>query len=157
MMVATRSIEECSASEVSASEPMAMPTTSFAAAMLPLAKIEIAATEVFLAELWVSAVMGGGLAGRRLTSSSHPHAQAATHSQERFVANCSEFNEQELQRHHDFAEVLVGFHVFERPADVGELVDLVDRQLQLAALHGSPDVLAHFVKNLADFLDAAGT
>src|SRR5262245_66591610 len=112
MMVATRSIAECSASEISASEPMAMPTTSFAAAMLPLARIEIAATEVFLAGSWVRAVMGGGLAGRRLTSSGHAHAQAATHSQERFVANCSESNE--LQRHHDLAEVLVGFHVLER-------------------------------------------
>src|SRR5262249_25311649 len=110
MMVATRSIEECSASEISANEPIAMPTTSFAAAMLPLAKIEIAATEVFLAGSWVRAVMGGGLAAHPLTSSSHPQMQAATRSQERFVANCSEFNEQKLQRHHDLAEVLVGFH-----------------------------------------------
>src|SRR5262249_51736346 len=82
MMVATRSTEECSASEISASEPMAMPTTSFASAMLPLAAIEIAATEVLVLEAcaWV-AVMGGGLAGRGLTSSRHPQARVATHSQ----------------------------------------------------------------------------
>src|SRR5690349_2387986 len=126
MMVATRSIVECSASEISASEPMAMPTTSLATAMLPLARIEIAATEVFLLGSWVRAVMGGGLAAHPLTSSGHPQEQAATNSQERSVANCSEFNEQELQRHHDLAEVLVGFHVLERLADVGELENPVD-------------------------------
>src|SRR5689334_11921487 len=203
MMVAIRSIEECGASEISASEPMAMPTTSFASVMLPLARNEIAATEVFLPVSWVRAVMGGGLAGRRLTSSSHPQSPIATRSQQRFVANCSESNEQArrvgkgakrrahlssrgcdgghvepvigrafarpvgfayptdrrfdaLHRHHDLAEVLVGFHVRERRANVGELVDLVDRQLQLAAFHGTPDVLAALVQDLADLLDAAG-
>jgi hypothetical protein len=35
-----------------------------------------------------------------------------------------------LQRHHDLAEVLVGFHVLERRADVVELEHLVDRQLR---------------------------
>src|SRR3954468_4134677 len=48
MMVATRALEECSASEISASEPIAIPTANLAAAMPPLAKIEIAATEVLL-------------------------------------------------------------------------------------------------------------
>src|SRR6476659_3880028 len=70
MMVATRSIEECSASEISASEPIAMPTTNLAAAMPPLAKIEIAATVDLL--VCVVVLMGGGLAA------------------EGFVANCSE-------------------------------------------------------------------
>ena len=37
-----------------------------------------------------------------------------------------------LQRHHDLAEVLVGFHVLERFSDLGERIDLVDRQLQLS-------------------------
>src|SRR5581483_8703499 len=76
MMVATRSIEECRASEISASEPMAMPTTSFASAMLPLARIEIAATEVFWPVSWERAVMGGGLAAHRLTSSRHPQPES---------------------------------------------------------------------------------
>src|SRR6185312_12941743 len=61
-----------------------------------------------------------------------------------------------LQRHHDLAEVLVGFHVRERGADLGEGIDLVDRQLQLARFHRAPDVLADFVEDLADFLDGAG-
>ena len=52
--------------------------------------------------------------------------------------------------------MLVGFHVRKRLADVGEVVDLVDRQLQLAALQRAPDVLADLVKNLADLLDGAG-
>ena len=61
-----------------------------------------------------------------------------------------------LHRHHDLAEVLVGFHVLERLADLGERIDLVDRQLQLAAFHRAPDVLADFVEDLADFVDGAG-
>ena len=73
-LVATRSIEECNASEISASEPMAMPTTSFASARLPLARTEIAATEDFLPLSLVRAVMGGGLAVHRPTSSGHPQA-----------------------------------------------------------------------------------
>jgi hypothetical protein len=52
--------------------------------------------------------------------------------------------------------MLVGFHVLERLADVGEIIDLVDRQLQLARFDHAPDVFADFVKNLADLLDAAG-
>src|SRR4051812_21392709 len=63
---------------------------------------------------------------------------------------------QYLQRHHDLAEVLVGFHVLERLADLGEWIDLVDRQLQLSRFHGAPDVLADLVKDRADFLDGAG-
>ena len=35
-----------------------------------------------------------------------------------------------LEPHHDLAEMLVGFHVFERLADVVEGKHLVDRQLQ---------------------------
>src|SRR5882757_7369406 len=62
-----------------------------------------------------------------------------------------------LQRHHDLAEVLVGFHVRERRADVLEAVDLVDRQLQLARFDRRPDVLADLVKDLADLTDRAGT
>ena len=52
--------------------------------------------------------------------------------------------------------MLVGFHVLERLADVGEFIDLVDRQLQLARFDRRPDVFLHLVKNLADFLDRAG-
>jgi hypothetical protein len=37
-----------------------------------------------------------------------------------------------LQRHDDLAEMLVGFHVLERLADVVKGKHLVDRQLQLA-------------------------
>jgi len=61
-----------------------------------------------------------------------------------------------LQRHDDLAEMLVGFHVLERLADIVECEHLVDRQLQLALLHRTPDILADFAKNLADFLDRAG-
>src|SRR5229473_1055382 len=61
-----------------------------------------------------------------------------------------------LKRHDDLAEVLVGFHVLERLADIGEGKHLVDRQLQLALLHRSPDIPADFAENLADFLDRAG-
>src|SRR5215475_4555608 len=64
------------------------------------------------------------------------------------------------QRHDDLAEMLVGFHVLERLADVVELVDLVDRQLQLARFDRAPDVLADFVEGAgaegdADIVDAA--
>src|SRR3954465_15467958 len=71
MMVATRSIEECSASEISASEPIAIPTANFAAAMPPLAKIEIAATEVLLC--WE--LMAGDLEGHGGPSNDAPQAQ----------------------------------------------------------------------------------
>jgi hypothetical protein len=60
-----------------------------------------------------------------------------------------------LQRHDDLAEVLVGFHVPKCRSDLVELADLVDRQ-QLAGFDRAPDVLADFVKNLSDFVDAAG-
>src|SRR5437868_7918243 len=60
------------------------------------------------------------------------------------------------KRHHDLAEVLVGFHVLEGFADIVELEHTVDRQLQFARLHRSPDVLADFIKDLADLLDGAG-
>jgi hypothetical protein len=46
-----------------------------------------------------------------------------------------------LERHHDLAEVSVGFHVLERTSDLGERIDLVDRQLQFSRFHGRPDVL----------------
>src|SRR5690349_5945133 len=61
-----------------------------------------------------------------------------------------------LQRHDDLAEVLVGFHVLERLADVLELEDPVDRQLEFPRLYRAPDVLADLVENLADFVDGAG-
>jgi hypothetical protein len=46
--------------------------------------------------------------------------------------------------------------VLERRADLVELVDLVDRQPQLARFDGAPDVLADFVEDVADLLDGAG-
>jgi hypothetical protein len=61
-----------------------------------------------------------------------------------------------LQRRHDLPEVVVGFDVLERLADVGEFIDLVDRQLQLARCDRRPDVFLHLVENLAEFLDRAG-
>src|SRR5581483_756884 len=61
-----------------------------------------------------------------------------------------------LKSDDNLAEMLVGFHVLERLADILELVDLVDRQLQLARFHCAPDILADLVEDLADFLDAAG-
>jgi hypothetical protein len=65
-----------------------MPTANLAAAMPALAKIEIAAT--FALMEWVL-LMGGGLAGRRLRLKPSVGGAIATHSQERFVANCSDF------------------------------------------------------------------
>src|SRR5439155_4301935 len=59
--------------------------------------------------------------------------------------------------HHDLAEMLVGFHVRERFADVGEVENLVDRQLQFSRLDRAPDVLADVVEDFTDFLDRAGT
>src|ERR1700686_4871069 len=50
----------------------------------------------------------------------------------------------------------VGFHVLERLADIVECEHLVDRQLQFALLHRSPDIPADLAKDLADFLDRAG-
>ena len=50
----------------------------------------------------------------------------------------------------------VGFHVLECLADIVERKHLVDRQLQLARFDRAPDVFPDLVKNLADFLDAAG-
>ena len=49
----------------------------------------------------------------------------------------------------------IGFHVLEGLADIVERKHLVDRQLQFAGLHRRPDILADFVKDLADFLDRA--
>src|SRR6266480_7808626 len=60
------------------------------------------------------------------------------------------------KRHDNLAEVLVGFHVLERLADIVEGEHLVDRQLQLARFHRRPDILADLVKDLADLLDRAG-
>src|ERR1700674_1088069 len=62
-----------------------------------------------------------------------------------------------LQRHHDLAEMPVGFHVLERLADILEGKHLVDRQLQFARFDRGPDIFPDFVKDLADFLDRAGT
>ncbi|UGY13171.1 hypothetical protein WDM22_14820 [Bradyrhizobium septentrionale] len=61
-----------------------------------------------------------------------------------------------LQRCHDLAAVIVGFHVVERLADVCEFVDLVDHQPQLARRIRGPNVLAYLVEDLADLLDRAG-
>src|ERR1700730_9990900 len=61
-----------------------------------------------------------------------------------------------LQRHHDLAEMLVGFHVLERLADVVKGEHLVDRQLQFARFDRTPDIPAHLVEDLADLLDRAG-
>src|SRR5262245_17491908 len=72
------------------------------------------------------------------------------------VANCSEFSGMKSKRHDDLAEVLVGFHVLERLADIVERKHLVDRQLQLARFHRAPDVLFDLVEDLADLLDRAG-
>ena len=72
------------------------------------------------------------------------------------VANCSDFKQTTSQRHDDLAEMLVGFHVRERCADVVELEHLVDRQLQFSAFYRAPDVLADLLENLANFLDGAG-
>src|SRR6201989_2612227 len=99
--------------------------------------------------------MRGGLAGRHATSTQRSGRAIATHSQERF-ANCSDSKKPPSQRHDDLAEMLVGFHVLERLADVLEFVDLVDRQLQLAAFHCAPDVLADLVEDLTDLLDGPG-
>src|SRR3974390_3160052 len=52
--------------------------------------------------------------------------------------------------------MLVGFPVLERLADIVEGKHLVDRQLQLARFHRTPDILANLIENLADFLDRAG-
>src|SRR5580658_7162409 len=62
----------------------------------------------------------------------------------------------ELKPHHDLAEVLVGFHMRERLADVVKGKHLVDRQLQFARLHRRPDILSNLLENLADFIDRAG-
>src|SRR5271166_6023452 len=61
-----------------------------------------------------------------------------------------------LQRHHDLAEVSIGFHVLERSSDIVEGKHLVDRQLQFARFYRRPDILADLVKNLADLVDRAG-
>src|SRR5438874_10954138 len=59
-------------------------------------------------------------------------------------------------RHDNLAEMLVRLHVLERLVDVVEGKHLVDRQLQFSRLDRAPDVLADFLKNLADLLDGAG-
>src|SRR3954464_12636337 len=61
-----------------------------------------------------------------------------------------------LLRHHDLAEVLVGFHVLESLRDLAEWIDLVDRQFQLAGFHRGPDIFPDLIEDLADFLDSAG-
>ena len=52
--------------------------------------------------------------------------------------------------------MLVRFPLLERFSDLVKLVDLVDRQLQLARFDGGPDVLSDLVENPAGFVDAAG-
>src|SRR5260221_10700093 len=70
---------------------------------------------------------------------------------------CTASGTRQLQRHHDLAEVFVCFHVLEGLADIVEGKNLVDRQLQFAGFHRGPDILADFIKDLADFLDRTGT
>src|SRR6266403_3028048 len=70
---------------------------------------------------------------------------------------CTASGTRQLQRHHDLAEMPVGFHVLERLSDIVERKHLVDRQLQFAGFHRGPDILADFIKDLADFLDRTGT
>ena len=52
--------------------------------------------------------------------------------------------------------MLIRFHVLERLADFVDLVDLVDRQLQLARFDRAPDVFSDFLEDLPDLLDGAG-
>ena len=47
---------------------------------------------------------------------------------------CPPYGGGSLLPHHDLAEVLVGFHVLERLADLVERKHLVDRQLQFARI-----------------------
>src|SRR6201984_674892 len=72
------------------------------------------------------------------------------------AANYYEVSSLKSKRHDDLAEMLVGFHVLERLADVVEGKHLVDRQLQPARFHRAPEILFDLVKNLADLLDRAG-
>src|SRR6266702_1502492 len=62
------------------------------------------------------------------------------------IARAAAKSRSRLYRHHDLAEMLVGFHVLER---------LVDRQLQFPRFPRRPDVLRHLLKNLADFFHCA--
>ena len=52
--------------------------------------------------------------------------------------------------------MLVRFHVLERLAYLVELVDFVDRQLQLARFDCAPDVFADLAEDFPDLLDNAG-
>src|ERR1700753_1428824 len=61
------------------------------------------------------------------------------------------------KRHDDLAEMLVGFHVRERLADIVEGEHLVDRQWQFARFHRRPQVLACLLEYLPDFIDRAGS
>ena len=53
--------------------------------------------------------------------------------------------------------MLVGFHVRKRLADLGKWKNLVDLQLQFSGFHRRPDIPADLLKDLANFLDAAGS
>jgi hypothetical protein len=53
-----------------------------------------------------------------------------------------------LQRHDDLAEMLVGFHVLERLANIVEGEHTIDRQLQLPRVHGAPDVLSDRISSM---------
>src|SRR5271169_5731469 len=104
----------------------------------------------------MSAPMAAGVAAH------HPTLKALAETQSPLIrstefANCSDSRQPTSKRHDDLAEMLVGFHVLERLADVVEGKHLVDRQLQFARFHCAPDVLADFVEDLADFLYRAGT
>src|SRR6516225_10337717 len=61
------------------------------------------------------------------------------------------------KRHDNLAEMLVGFHVLERLADLVEGKHLVERQLQFARFHRTPEILAYLVENRTNLLDGTGT
>src|SRR5271166_6592267 len=103
----------------------------------------------------MSAPMGAGVAARHATLKAPAKTQPPIIRSTEF-ANCSNSRQQTSKRHDDLAEMLVGFHVLERLADVVEFEHLVDRQLQFARFHRAPDVFSDFVEDLADFLDGSG-
>src|SRR5579863_9948982 len=100
--------------------------------------------------------MGAGLAARHATSKRRSNALSPLTCS----SNCCELflleSRRTLQRHDNFAEMLVGFHALEGLADVGKCKHLVDRQLQCARFHRRPDVVANLVEDVADLLDRAG-
>ena len=85
-----------------------------------------------------------------------PYAGAAILDTANVAALMRRLRRGRLLRHHDLAEVLVGFHVLERLPDLAEWIDLVDRQFQFAGFHRGPDILSDLIEYLADFLDRRG-